>query len=238
MAEVRPEAATRGAHITIIRPPSVSSRFAYSVGIVPPLGPAYLAAALLEGGHRVAVVDALGEAPLQRGPTDRPDLISHGLSIPEVVDRIPAETDAFALSVMFSQQWPHVDALARAIHARFPGRPIIVGGEHVTGTWQFVLDTCAPVTACGFGEGEDVIVDFADCVAGTRSLAEVPGIAHRVNGRPQRTAPRQRIRDLDAIPRPAWHLFPVDRYLDDGFFYVVNRGRSMVILATRGCPYQ
>src|SRR5262249_38566659 len=54
----------------------------------------------------------------------------------------------------------------------------------------------------------------------------------------QRTAPRQRIRDVDAIPRPAWHLFPVSNYLDGGFTYGVNLGRSMPILATRGCPYQ
>src|SRR5207248_4847059 len=100
-----------------LRPPAVSSRFAYTVGVVLPLGPAYLAAALLEAGHRVAVVDALGEAPLRRGPTAHPKLTYHGLSIPEIVERIDRSTDAIAISVMFSQQWPHVDALIRR-----PGR--------------------------------------------------------------------------------------------------------------------
>src|SRR4029450_7659764 len=32
--------------------------------------------------------------------------------------------------------------------------------------------------------------------------------------------------------------FPVAKYLDDGFTYGVNLGRSMAILATRGCPYR
>src|SRR5439155_5253239 len=147
----RAESAPR-AHITLVRPPAISSRFSYTIGVVLPLGPAYLAGALLEAGHLVAAVDGLGEAPFQRGPTSQPHLIYHGLSIPEIVERIDPATDAIAVSVMFSQQWPHVDELVRAIHARFPHRPIFVGGEHVTGAWQFVLDTCPPVTACALGE--------------------------------------------------------------------------------------
>ena len=225
-------------HITLIRPPAVSSRFAYTAGVVLPIGPAYIAGTLLAAGYRVAVVDALGEAPLQRGQTSQPNLICHGLAIAEIVDRIDASTDAVAISVMFSQQWPHVADLIRAIHARLPGRPIFVGGEHVTGAWEFVLDTCEPVTACAIGEGEETMLELAAFVAGTGALEDVKGIACRIDGRAQRTAPRPRIRSVDAIPRPAWHLFPVANYLDRGFTYGVNLGRSMPILATRGCPYQ
>src|SRR4029079_7023318 len=116
--------------------------------------------------------------------------------------------------------------------------PIFVGGENVTGTWEFVLETCAAVTACALGEGEETMVELAEHVAGRRALSDVKGIACRIDGRPQRTAPRQRIRSIDDIPRPAAHLFPVASYLDDGFTYGVNLGRSMRILATRGCPYQ
>ena len=232
------EIAPAGRHITLVRPPAVSSPYSYTVGVVLPLGPAYVAAALLEAGHRVAVVDALGEAPLHRGPTSQPGLIYHGLAIPEIVDRIDPKTDAIGISVMFSQQWPHVEDLIRAIHARLPGCPIFVGGEHVAGTWEFVLDTCAPVTACAIGEGEETMVELAEYVAGTRALHEVKGIACRIDGRAQRTPPRDRIRNVDDIPRPAWDLFPVASYLDDGFTYGVNLGRSMPILATRGCPYQ
>src|SRR5215510_4468362 len=84
----------RGRHITLVRPPAISSRFSYTVGVVLPLGPAYVAGSLLEAGHDVEVVDALGEAPLQRGPTSQSHLIYHGLSIPEIVERIDPATDA------------------------------------------------------------------------------------------------------------------------------------------------
>ena len=225
-------------HITLVRPPAISSRFSYTIGVVLPLGPAYVAGALIEHGHRVAVVDAVGEAPLQHGPTSHPHLVYHGLSIPEIVERIDRRTDAIGISVMFSQQWPHVDDLIRAIHAALPGRPIFVGGEHVTGAWQFVLDTCAPVTACAIGEGEETMLELAAYVAGKKPLTEVKGIACRIDGIAQRTEARSRIRNIDEIPRPAWHLFPVEKYLDAGFTYGVNLGRSMPIMATRGCPYQ
>jgi radical SAM superfamily enzyme YgiQ (UPF0313 family) len=232
------EITAHGRHVTLVRPPAISSRFSYTVGVVLPLGPAYVAGALLAAGHRVAVVDALGEAPLQRGPTSQPHLIYHGLTIAEIVDRIDPATDAIGISVMFSQQWPHVDELIRTIAARLPHCPIFIGGEHAAGTWQFVLDTCPPVTACAIGEGEETMVELVEYVAGRRSLADVSGIACRIDGRAQRTAPRARIRAIDEIARPAWDLFPVAAYLDDGFTYGVNRGRSMPILATRGCPYQ
>jgi anaerobic magnesium-protoporphyrin IX monomethyl ester cyclase len=228
----------RGLHFTLIRPPAVSSRFSYTVGVVLPLGPAYLAGALLQAGHRVGVIDALGEAPLQRGPTSQRTLIAHGLTIPEIVERIAPETNAIGISVMFSQQWPHVDELVRAIHARFPETPIFIGGEHVAGAWDFVLASCPPVTACAIGEGEETIVELAEYVAGDRALGDVRGIACRIDGRPQRTERRQRIREIDELARPAWDLFPVDSYHDGGFTYGVNLGRSMPILATRGCPYQ
>ncbi len=43
---------------------------------------------------------------------------------------------------------------------------------------------------------------------------------------------------LDALPRPAWEYFPVERYMRHADNHGVNRGRSIPMLATRGCPYR
>ncbi len=227
-----------GARITLLRPPAVASVYAYSVPVVPPLGPAYVAGALEAAGHHVTVIDALGEAPLARHASAYPLLVAHGLTIPEILARIPPDTEGLGVSVMFSQQWPHVAAILRAVRAAFPTMPIFVGGEHATATWDYLLEHCPEVTLCVLGEGEETVVDVAAWIAGRVALDAIPGIAYRRNGRPERTAARRRLSDIDAIPRPAWHLFPLERYLANGYAHGVNRGRSIPMLATRGCPYQ
>ena len=226
------------ARITLIRPPAIASRHAYSVGIVPPLGLAYVAGALEAAGHQVTAIDALGEAPLARHASTHPLLVALGLRIPEIIARIPADVQGIGVSVMFSQQWPHVAAMLRAIRTVFPRVPIFVGGEHATATWRYLLEECPEVTICVLGEGEETAVDVADWIAGHRSLEEIPGIAIRHHGLPHCNSRRQRIRELDQIPRPAWHLFPLESYLSKGYGHGVNLGRSMPMLATRGCPYQ
>jgi radical SAM superfamily enzyme YgiQ (UPF0313 family) len=229
---------TPSARIVLIRPPAISSRHAYSTAVVPPLGPAYVAAALESAGHRVTVIDALGEAPLARHPSVHPLLVAHGLTIAAIVSRIPSDVQGIGVSVMFSQQWPHVAAILREVRAAFPGVPIFVGGEHVTAAWQYLLEKCPEVTLCVLGEGEETAVDVAAWIASERSLADIPGIAFRHHGLPHRNRPRRRMRDIDRIPRPAWHLFPLHNYLSNGFGHGVNLGRSLPMLATRGCPYQ
>jgi len=216
----------------------VSSLHAASIGIVPPLGPAYIAASLEAAGHRVTAIDALGEAPLERYPSAHPLLIAHGLTIQEIIARVPADVQGIGLSVMFSQQWPHVAAIVRALAAAFPGIPIFLGGEHATSTWPYLLEAYPEVTLCVLGEGEETAVDVGAWIAGERSLEDIPGIAFRRDGRPHCAPARRRIRDVDAIPRPAWHLFPLEAYLSNGFGHGVNLGRSIPMLASRGCPYQ
>jgi anaerobic magnesium-protoporphyrin IX monomethyl ester cyclase len=48
----------------------------------------------------------------------------------------------------------------------------------------------------------------------------------------------RRSTDLGALPRPAWEYFPVERYMAHADNHGVNRGRSMPLLSTRGCPYR
>ncbi len=224
--------------ITLIRPPTVSTPNAYSVPITPPLGVAYVAASLEAAGHRVDLIDAVGEAPLSRGPTCHPGLVYNGLSIDEIVARIEPSTDAVGISAMFSQEWPHTEQLVCAVRRRFPRVPIVLGGEHATAVWQHILETCPAVTLCVLGEGEETVTDLVDYFDGCKTLEEIPGVAFRRNGRLHHTPHRRRIRKLRQIPRPAWHLVPMETYLDAGFALGVDLGRSMPILATRGCPYQ
>ncbi|HLW66259.1 MAG TPA: cobalamin-dependent protein [Gemmataceae bacterium] len=53
-----------------------------------------------------------------------------------------------------------------------------------------------------------------------------------------RTTARKRVREVDRFPLPAWGLFPIRNYIDHAAMPGVDMGRSMPILASRGCPYK
>ena len=60
----------------------------------------------------------------------------------------------------------------------------------------------------------------------------------KIDGEIVTTEPRQRVREPDELAPPLWDAFPIENYLAGGYSFGVNRGRTMPLLATRGCPYQ
>jgi len=97
---------------------------------------------------------------------------------------------------------------------------------------------CPGLDVAVIGEGEETMLDLAAGDFSTASLAAMPGIAWRGDDGVRFNPRRARVRDLDAFPTPAWHLVPLANYWKYGMGLGVNRGRSMPMLATRGCPYQ
>ncbi len=222
---------------TLIRPPSVVARFALTLNKTPPLSVAYLAGSLTAAGHEVQVIDAVGEALTAMHPGYRPEIVVNGLSVPEIVDRIRPDTHFVGISCLFSHEWPLVRQLIAAIAMRFPAMPIVCGGEHPTAVPELCLEDAPALCACALGEGEETVVDLLEACGGRKPLTDVAGIVCRGDGGFRRTAPRARIREIDHIPAPRWDLTPIERYLDGGFSFGVDRGRAMPLLATRGCPY-
>lgn len=226
------------ATVALIRPPSVVTRFALTLSQTPPLSVAYLAGSLVEGGHSVSVIDAVGEALDRTWPGYRPDIQCNGLAPADIVARIPEETDLVGVSCMFSNEWPIVRALIAAIRERYPRATIVLGGEHATALPDECLRDAPALAACALGEGEETIVELARTVDGRGSLDSVAGLVVRSPLGPRRTAPRGRIRAIGRIPRPAWHLTPLESYLTRGLSFGVDRGRTVPLVATRGCPYR
>src|SRR5207245_3096325 len=95
-----------------------------------------------------------------------------------------------------------------------------LGGEHATACASHVLETCAAVDACVLGEGEQTMLALLACLESGGEPAAVAGVAARRGGRVPRggrdlvkSLLGPRIAALDAIPRPAWALFPIERYV-------------------------
>ena len=228
-------------HVTLIRPPKITTDFApHTQPGVPPLALACLAAVLEEAGHAVTVIDAYGESPNQAVDIPGTNLNTVGLTADQIGARVPDDTDVIGLTCMFSQDWLYAKRVIAAAHEAAPTAAVIVGGEHVTADPAHVLRTAPAVKACVLGEGEETLVDFVDAVSTARNLRDVPGLVLRgEDGSPVRTAPRERVRAIDDLPWPAWHLVPSLRmYLDNHFGFEEYNRRSMPMMATRGCPYR
>jgi radical SAM superfamily enzyme YgiQ (UPF0313 family) len=162
-----------------------------------------------------------------------------GLRSEEIVDRIEGRPDFIGVSCMFSQDWPEIRRLIQLVRRRFPNVPIVAGGEHITATAEFTLRSTPEVDVCVIGEGEETIVELANAFDAHTPFDAIKGLVIRAaGGGVLSTGPRTRIRKLDDIPLPAWDLVPLQNYLDNGLGYGVDRGRSMPMLATRGCPYE
>ena len=228
-------------HVTLIRPPKITSDYApHTQSGVPPLALACLAAVLEEAGHDVLVIDAYGEAPNEAVGIPGTHLTTIGLTAEEVAARVPAATDVIGITVMFSQDWLYAKRVIAAAHDAAPQATIVMGGEHVTADPGHVLRNAPAVTACVLGEGEETLLEVMRALADGSDLREVPGLALRADdGAAMKTAARARVRAVDGLPWPAWHLVPtLPVYLDNHFGFEEHNRRSMPIMATRGCPYR
>lgn len=222
--------------VVLIHPPQMlSATNAVSTVTIPPLGLAYLAATLESNGHTIAVVDGVG-AGLRRYRSFGPYHL-HGLSIPEIVAKIPDDAGAIGVGLMFSCTWPATRELLTAIKAAFPDVPLILGGEHVTALPQITFSQ-SPIDVGVVGEGEETLLDLVAALEEHRPLTEVPGLVVRAEAGIRRTATRQRIADVDDIPTPAWQHFDLEAYMNFNQPHGASRGRFIPMLATRGCPYK
>lgn len=223
--------------ICLVRPPSIINPIAYIGSLTPPIGLAYLASSLRKAGHSVFILDAIGENPHNCVPIAE-DLVLRGLSFEEIVERIPKDSDLIGISCMFSSEWVQIRKLTNLIGAAFPDKLIVGGGEHFTAAPELSMESCPCLGICVLGEGEETIVDLANVLQNNGDISQVKGLVIRRDSRFVRTIPRSRITQIDDIPAPAWDIVPLNNYLDNLLSYGVNRGRSMPMIASRGCPYQ
>ncbi|MEM7203953.1 MAG: radical SAM protein [Planctomycetota bacterium] len=201
-----------------------------------PLGLAYIASVLRKDGHDVLVLDALALAPDRMVPEG--DIWRLGLEPEDIVAQIDDSVDAIGVTSMWSYSWPIVRRLLHLLRERFPQKPIVCGGEHFTATAKHSMGE-APIDYLVLGEGEETAIALFRALEMGLDTTVIPGIAYRgENGECVKNDRRDRIRNIDEIPWPAWDLFDVKAYDENKFVTGIHYGRTVPILATRGCPYQ
>ena len=109
---------------------------------------------------------------------------------------------------------------------------IVYGGVFPTYHAAEILSVHAEIDVIVRGEGEATSLLLIDAYASGESLATVPGIAYREDGRPQLTPPATTILDLNAF-RVGWELIE-----DWERYQYWGAGRAAVIQFSRGCPHR
>jgi radical SAM superfamily enzyme YgiQ (UPF0313 family) len=215
-----------------------------------PYGLACLAASLREAGFSAAVVDGLasGKSRLRALPAEmhylrayypRPDLsplaLFHhyrhfGYSLDHMARRVRAERPFLVgISAGFSAYADQAMALARAVKREYPPAPIVVGGHHATVLPEAVLSEPA-VDYVISGEGEAALVALARAIQKGADPRRIPGLGMRTPRGGIVVPETAAVADLDRCPPPALALI-------DQRFYRRRRKRSLVITASRGCPF-
>lgn len=234
--------------LCLIRPPAGEAfRFA-TASITPPLGVAYIAAAIEATGRRVTVIDAVGAGPKVRTAYYKGYLV--GLRPRQIVSRIPAQANVVGISVVFTHEWPAVVQLIGATKTARPDLPVVIGGEQVTAMSEFCMMT-SKADYVVLGEGEETVIELLDRldagepvngVAGVGYRQEKPvtdGLANDSGGEIVINPRRARRRDVDDIEPPAWDHIDLAAYHESRFSGgMYTESLTIPILATRGCPYQ
>lgn len=223
--------------VTLIRPPAYSAGF-MGVQRVPYLGIAYVAAAARQAGYAVDIIDMCGEA-LDRTEIVHGKYVAYGMAFAALQDRLHA-SDVIGFTCMFSQDWVFNRELIQYVHTLSPASILVAGGEHVSAIPDYCLNDCAELDVCVIGEGEEVFVNLLNVLVKDADWATVAGLAYRASGAANitHTPKAPRIQDLDRLPLPAWDLTPLEHYLARSLNYHLQRGRTIPMLASRGCPYQ
>jgi radical SAM superfamily enzyme YgiQ (UPF0313 family) len=131
-----------------------------------------------------------------------------------------------------------VRELLHKLRAAFPKVAIVCGGEHFTAVPELSMEQ-APIDFLVLGEGEETAVALFRALELGLDHAVIPGIVYRAaDGTVQKNPRRDRIKNVDQIPWPAWEYFDIEAYSSNRLVSGIYYGKTVPILATRGCPYQ
>ena len=180
----------------------------------PPLGLAYLAAALENAGHTVTVYDCVV----------KPYTIETLAAV--MADFRPDMAGVTAVTMNVDRAM----AVVADVKATDPEVVTVAGGPHVTFCSEQTLKDHPALDIIVTGEGEATLVSLAATVGSGRKWDRVAGLVFRRGKDITDTGSRPFMADINALRPPARHLLPLGRYR------TLHLPVSMI--TSRGCPFQ
>jgi radical SAM superfamily enzyme YgiQ (UPF0313 family) len=184
--------------VTLVNPP-------YPVGshLHPPflpLGLGYLAAVLEKNNYEADVIDCQALK------------ISYDEVRSELSKRQPTVVGLTSTTLTYKSAL-QIIKIAKEV---CPNSVTILGGSHVSFWDDHALAECPELDIAVRKEGEFTLLELVQKIEGGKSFGDVLGITYRKDGKIVRTPDRPYIEDLDALPFPALHLWPIDRLREYG----------------------
>ncbi|MGN7612977.1 B12-binding domain-containing radical SAM protein, partial [Magnetococcales bacterium HHB-1] len=230
----------RKLRVTLVRTPVVFLKGNLANEAVPALAFAYLSAFLRAKDYTPHWVDGTGEGLNQIWPFERfSDCLCQGLTVDEIIQRIPKDSEVIGIHAMFSNEWPVVREITMAIRENFPHAIFVAGGEHITALTEYSLRDCPALDYVVRGEGEENFFNLLEFIAGKQSENTLSSIGYLdQNDHYIQTSHLMRMRSLDQLPWPWWPEGYLQRFWQAGKSFGPQSLRDMPMMITRGCPYQ
>lgn len=214
----------------------------FTTGIVyMPISLAYLASSLRSAGNDVEVIDAYAAAPRQS--VREGAFVFYGLTIEQIIAKLSKHPDAvFVYAINLTNHLSTI-AIVKAIKSRFPGITVIVVENTQAVTAYALSHVKDEFFAAGAnyvltGEPEIRALRLLEVLKGnsTEELSAIDGL-----GAPNFYNPPNGFLsegELNALPFPAWELFPLKNYWALRFAHgPLSSKRYLPLLTSRGCPY-
>ncbi|MBF0444327.1 MAG: B12-binding domain-containing radical SAM protein [Magnetococcales bacterium] len=226
--------------VLMVQPATVPlGRYGFNINF--PMGLGYIAGVLEQANFNVEIIDTLVEGVDQEEPLpDNPNLITIGLNPEQIHQRITAcKPDMVGITSMFTGQFANTQRLAEIVKSIDQEIVVVIGGAHATADPKGVLQD-HNIDYVVIGEGENVILPLIDAIGSGGDFANLSGISYRHEEQVV-VRPAVKMVDVNTIPLPARHLFPMEKYFKAGERHgIAHQGegfRSASVLTERGCPF-
>jgi radical SAM superfamily enzyme YgiQ (UPF0313 family) len=192
----------------------------------PPLGTLYAAALMRQHGYEVSLYDVMfAQDPEAVGPEIRrtkPDFFV-------IYD------DGFNYLTKMCLTNMREAAFTMCKLARSYGCRVIVSSSDSTDRYADYLEEGADLIL--LGEGEQTLLELINHIRqGGTEFSHIKGLAYRREGEMAKTVARPVMKDLDALPLPAWDLVNLQPYREA---WLKSTGRFSINMGTtRGCPFK
>src|ERR1041385_7190738 len=192
------------------------------MGELAPVGILSLAAVLETKGLQPAVVDLnrIYYEWLRDSNRDKTDFCSYAGSY-----FAAHEFDFFGLSTVCSS-YPVTLRIAAEVKRAHPKSVVVLGGPQASVVDIATMRAFPSIDLVVRGEAEQTLPELVDALGGGQSLPAIPGITFRRQNEIVRNPAAPLVADLDALPFPAFHLFPD-----------VRNCRHFPLELGRGCPF-